>query len=57
MSLRKALITISDIRSTKVIDKPMPIPLATEVVTASDEHKPIISIKSGFSRIKPLVKI
>lgn len=40
---------ISENSRTKVIAKPMPMPLETFEVTASAEHSPIISIRSGFS--------
>jgi hypothetical protein len=57
ISFLHQLITSSDITRTNVIESPIPMPLATLVVTAIAEHKPIISIKSGFSFTIPFKKI
>ena len=48
---------ISLITRTKVIAKPIAKPFAKEVVTANEEHNPIIITRSGFSLIKPFVKM
>ena len=53
----KRLIMISLITRTKVIAQPIPKPFAKEVVTANEEHNPIIITRSGFSLIKPFVKM
>ena len=57
MSFLKRLMMISLIKRTNVMLSPIPIPLKTLVVTASDEQSPIERTKSGFSFTMPFVKI
>jgi hypothetical protein len=42
-------------RSTKVVARPMPMPLMPEVVTASTGHSPKTSLKGGMVFHRPLV--
>ena len=57
INFRNILIIISLNTITKVIASPIPIPFATEVVMASAEQSPIISMMRGFSFTNPFVKI
>ena len=44
-----------DTTSTAVVERPIPMPLVTDVVTASVGHMPSIMIKMGFSVAIPLM--
>lgn len=57
ISFLNKLMMISLITKTKVIAVPIPNPLNTLTVTASDEHNPMVKTKRGFSRTMPLVNV
>ena len=57
MNFLKRLMTISLITRTNVMPIPIPIPLKILVVTPSEEQSPMFRTRSGFSFIKPFVKI
>ena len=57
MILRSMEIRRLDITSTAVVDRPIPIPLTADVVTASVGHIPSIRTKIGFSVIRPFFNL
>ena len=57
MTLLRSEITMFDIISTKVVAKPMLIPLMADVVVASVGHIPSTSTHVGFSLIRPFLII
>ena len=57
ISFLNKLMMISLITKTKVIAVPMPNPLNTLTVTASEEHSPMVKTKRGFPRTMPLVNV